>query len=677
MGYLFVLIAITLSLNGFVSGQYVDLDEDTQNALDSHTSTSWTILLAVMGVFLVTTFIAFCYHRRLIGCDPPQWMSLLLYFICTIDFLTDLLFFAELSIQQHTLTFYAGLFLFGSHCLSTMICIIYILRWKLCPPHNNPNKAQQQTWMTSHACSLIFLTLFGNLYGTIEVSNCQLFHFSGLNMQASLGTRSSCHFVHIVCEVLAGSFPLMIIEMAYMSLNEYTHISIAATAMIFSFISIAIGIFIIVSKLCNNLVEILIPTPYMEQGQDKENTQAMCRSFVFKSNDLDRHHCYAHKCIANAISIVLQVSDYQVMTTYIEPHSPTAIQCAIEITPEMNDRENLSLFLNLLEAPSSGLYDVLAQQIASALAINEETLHIDVRRDDVMPPDAAGGGGGPVEWTCAQCTFINHFVIDQCEVCGNPRYSGGIHGGVTGANGAGHTDDVNKNANDEEYGNQNHVDVVDIDDEEFNHVMVQKEKEEEEAIAMQDDIELAKAQSIKDLEANKNVNDFAPVASASVVVDDNDFLKFVADGHNQMEPKEPLKMIADDNQNIDTKDMKMNEYSMGALQKPDDIIINQSMDLDANDANDANQINFIKHDHAANNSQIIHRRSTTTQSKMSTGFEISEINEIDHDIIAPVFDIERDNDKEKEEDLFADDAFPNDGLNDDFDDLRQSDAFFG
>eukprot|EP01083_Nonionella_stella_P033005 90360_1 len=241
---------------------------------------------------------------------------------------------------------------------------------------------------------------------------------------------------------------------------------------------------------------------------------------------------------------------------------------------------------------------------------------------------------------------------------------------MMGANGGGHTVDVNHN--------QNHVDVVDIDDEEFNHVMVKKEKEEEkDAIAMQDDIERAKAQSIKDLEANKNANGFVPVASASVVVDDNDFLKFVADGHNQMEPKEPLKMIADDNQNIDTKDMKMNEYSMGALQKPDDIIINQSMDLDAKDANDANQINFIKHDHAANNSQIIHRRSTTTQSKMSTGFEISEINEIDHDIIAPVFDIERDNDKEKEEDLFADDAFPNDGLNDDFDDLRQSDAFFG
>ena len=430
----------------------------TQELLQLYTTIGWIIILTVFLIIFLIVIIAYFYHKRLPGSDSVNWISLFLFFISFIDFITDILFFGELIIRNNKnesdLTLYTALFLFIPHGLSNIICIIYIIKWQCCLKNNKEKQyeIQNMSWLNKNSKFLILFTFLSNFFSSIELLNCGLFHFNIFNMQIINKYKNHIHIIHIIIDVFIGSFPLMIIQMAYMSLNGYSQISITIIAMIFSFISIAIGIFIIVSKVCNNLVDFLIPNNYDDNNNNKSEKKSIYRLIIIKSHELTSHHIYTNKKIKIALSQVLQISDYQIKTIYIEKCNDDSIKYKLKINPEIND-ENLYLFLNLLETPSSGLYDLLKQEICNKLCLNDiANLNIflyqtnqyslqpigdyhhhhninnnnnaqihNVHSDSFGPTDSQKNiiiNNDNKTWKCNKCTFENHYLIENCQACG-------------------------------------------------------------------------------------------------------------------------------------------------------------------------------------------------------------------------------------------------------------------
>ncbi len=132
--------------------------------------------------------------------------------------------------------------------------------------------------------------------------------------------------------------------MAYMSMNAYIDISIAVIAMLFSFTSIAIAIFFIVSRLCNNLVDLLIPTNENNDNENpKDKASTIYRLMTCKSSKLTESNIFCHQLISTAWSSSLQLSEYQVKTVFIDKIYSSnnerfvGIRCKIKIKPEVSD----------------------------------------------------------------------------------------------------------------------------------------------------------------------------------------------------------------------------------------------------------------------------------------------------------------------------------------------------
>ena len=172
----------------------------------SYTTAAVAIIITLLIIASLIMLTGFLYHRRLKGSDAANYLSLMLYTLSFLDFTSDLFFFGQLCLSDHSsasqLALWSALFLFTPHITSTLLCVIFIAR----TIHHKP--------LTSHKL-LIALSTTSSLWAAIELLHCGLFHLDIFNLQ--LRTRHTHHqrlvTLFLVIHVLLGAVPMMMIAM--------------------------------------------------------------------------------------------------------------------------------------------------------------------------------------------------------------------------------------------------------------------------------------------------------------------------------------------------------------------------------------------------------------------------------------------------------------------------------
>eukprot|EP00485_Elphidium_margaritaceum_P004941 CAMPEP_0202690854 /NCGR_PEP_ID=MMETSP1385-20130828/5736_1 /ASSEMBLY_ACC=CAM_ASM_000861 /TAXON_ID=933848 /ORGANISM="Elphidium margaritaceum" /LENGTH=475 /DNA_ID=CAMNT_0049346169 /DNA_START=519 /DNA_END=1946 /DNA_ORIENTATION=+ len=285
-------------------------------------------------------------------------------------------------------------------------------------------------------------------------------------MQIMDDQKDTIALFHLIINLCFGQFPLLVIQVSYIWLLQFQEISMAALSLVFTFTSILIGILFIVPKLCNQFFNALgfacnhhnnnNNNNDDDDDNDNENgsPQSLADVYILMSITCSEfqfftHHLYAHNLVASAWDrtlSLLAIAYCDIKCVYItrDECGENEMKFKIRFQREIYD-ESLDLHLSMLQTADAGLeHDILREQISQSLVLNGANgLEIKVYRASkfsMLPPSEADpaqaqaqaqqGGQGPdlnrkateqineeKKWKCVQCTFENHFLLENCEVC--------------------------------------------------------------------------------------------------------------------------------------------------------------------------------------------------------------------------------------------------------------------
>ena len=259
-------------------------------------------IAAIMVVIIVVA--AFIYHKCVNskGCDRPDFVAIFRFVNNCANFVINILFTFVLFDQNSKYSSINAVFVFSPHLLSCMVGLYWIERWRV-------RKDWHLLKYLSKYDGLIYISsvIFG-FYSTINLLQSKLFGLKVFNFEISQKKSDyndwtqlqNYRFVNLI---ILGTVPQMIIQILYITSsndieNGYKS-PVADMALIFSLLSLTIGIMVQFSRICQHFRH--------RNVKFLHNNIVTCRLFI-KCDSLHGYHECTHNKLESCLNGVLRLS---------------------------------------------------------------------------------------------------------------------------------------------------------------------------------------------------------------------------------------------------------------------------------------------------------------------------------------------------------------------------------
>ena len=257
----------------------------------------------VLGVVGFGFFVACCakiYQTQASkrGSDNANYLSLLIFFQSTADFLSDLFFTFILYLQNEITIFIASImFTAIPYLISIIVGLYWMHRWRI----KQEQADRLVEYFSKYESLFAVLTIISGFYATVELLQSKIFYNNRFNLSLKKYENMQLKHLKFLNITLFENIPQFVIQIIYIFSVDSENLSpIVFLSMILSILSIILTLFSESSRICQ------LCRPRQEKF-GYETTIISC--LTIECDKLKSHHQFAKKKIENSIFDVLTHSN--------------------------------------------------------------------------------------------------------------------------------------------------------------------------------------------------------------------------------------------------------------------------------------------------------------------------------------------------------------------------------
>ena len=297
------------------------------------------------------------YHRHRSGTDIPRYSAFFKLLGYTADRYTDGIWSLMLYLEGSRLWIYALLFSFGSHALSVMVGLLFIIKWR------TGSNLYVRGYANQYDKLVMFLAVTAGFYGAAEMVSSHLSHLNALSLQIQREDMSMIQNLRILNCIFLESLPCFVIQILYLqSLRSFdlNGNNITLITMTFSVLSILFGALTVIQRASSKCINL----------QRAQNGRTISMKFYLKEKEtgiIKGYHVHTRYLLQRSLSLSLELEMNQV---YIAKIGKVGAGIVVNGTLEYVDAEHAELIVAHLGDANSELFRDLQNECLKQLRLD-------------------------------------------------------------------------------------------------------------------------------------------------------------------------------------------------------------------------------------------------------------------------------------------------------------------
>eukprot|EP01084_Bolivina_argentea_P035076 65050_1 len=241
------------------------------------------IVLSILATITAILFcVAKCYHARIRGSDPPNYLATWTLFINIANLLTNAHFCLNLYQHGSVLWIFATVSAVFSQCLSIIACVSYVRKWRI------KNTKHLQKYDTI----LVALSMITGFYPSIIMFSSKLFYLPLTSLHLTRNEMYHLPQIRFCTRTFFGDGPFITLQILFMFANTVDQIVVVS--LVFSILSWIVDL-------------LTFSTRIRSKNHHLQPGTQMSFQITIKSQCFRRNHQFTYflfsKCLADCLAI--------------------------------------------------------------------------------------------------------------------------------------------------------------------------------------------------------------------------------------------------------------------------------------------------------------------------------------------------------------------------------------